>query len=378
MENLKFSLFLDKQKGIESVVPKKTIDFKELVDVYKSAYLIYKTAELRTETDEAKRKALNAADRAMARGPTAPPVVGDVVPTQTIYDIDQIKRALDEVKRTNDGKGLMGGQTEYGVEAGKRAKEIRDLLAEISSDYKTALETSADTISRVEAIKTGASLMSPTTPREVVAEAVKDASGGELAALKLGIRSQIDEVLANVRAVASDQNIDARAVSKAFSDLSSPAAREKMALVLGDAWPALKAELDKAGVALGLRARTSANSATFGRGAAEAAITDEITPGALRSGKPLQAVKNFMASAMGASPDAIRRMRDEVKGELAGVLTRQGNAEQSLDGILAALAGNPTNPLAGTIPRTMLETLLLGNTGNASSGVQSLLGLQGR
>ena len=327
---------------------------------------------------EAKRKALNAADRAMARGPTAPPVVGDVVPTQTIYDIDQIKRALDEVKRTNDGKGLMGGQTEYGVEAGKRAKEIRDLLAEISPDYKTALETSADTISRVDAIKTGASLMSPTTPREVVAEAVKDASGGELAALKLGIRSQIDEVLANVRAVASDQNIDARAVSKAFSDLSSPAAREKMALVLGDAWPALKAELDKAGAALGLRARTSANSATFGRGAAEAAITDEITPGALRSGKPLQAVKNFMASAMGASPDAIRRMRDEVKGELAGVLTRQGNAEQSLDGILAALAGNPTNPLAGTIPRTMLETLLLGNTGNASSGVQSLLGLQGR
>ena len=58
MENLKFSLFLDKQKGIESVVPKKTIDFKELVEVYKSAYLIDKTAELRNETNEAKRKAL--------------------------------------------------------------------------------------------------------------------------------------------------------------------------------------------------------------------------------------------------------------------------------------------------------------------------------
>ena len=58
MENLKFSLFLDKQKGIESVVPKKTINFKELLDVYKSAYLINKTAELRNETDEAKRKEL--------------------------------------------------------------------------------------------------------------------------------------------------------------------------------------------------------------------------------------------------------------------------------------------------------------------------------
>ena len=58
MENLKFSLFLDKHKGIESVVPKKTIDFKELLDVYKSAYLIDKTTELRNETDEAKRKEL--------------------------------------------------------------------------------------------------------------------------------------------------------------------------------------------------------------------------------------------------------------------------------------------------------------------------------
>ena len=58
MENLKFSLFLDKQKGIESVVPKKTINFKDLLDVYKSAYLIEKTAELRNETDESKRKEL--------------------------------------------------------------------------------------------------------------------------------------------------------------------------------------------------------------------------------------------------------------------------------------------------------------------------------
>jgi hypothetical protein len=322
---------------------------------------------------EAKRKALNAADRAMAAGPTAPPVVGDIVPTQTVYDIDQIKRALDEIRRTNDGKGLMGGQTEYGVEAGKRAKEMRDLLAQISPDYKTALATSADTISRVEAIKTGALIMSPTTTREAVADAIKDATGGELAAMKIGLRSQIDEVLANVRAVASDQNIDARAVGKAFSDFSSPAAREKMALVLGNDWPALKAELDKAGVALGLRARTSANSATFGRGAAEAKIMEEVTPGALRRGEPVQAAKNLIASALGASPDAVRRLRDDVKGEIASVLTRQGNAGQSIDAILAALAGNPINPAAGSRVRKIAETLLLGNVGNVSSGWQELL-----
>jgi hypothetical protein len=58
MENLKFSLFFETGKGIESVVPKKTINFKDLLDVYKSAYLIDKTTELRNETDESKRKEL--------------------------------------------------------------------------------------------------------------------------------------------------------------------------------------------------------------------------------------------------------------------------------------------------------------------------------
>lgn len=291
---------------------------------------------------------------------------------------DYIKQGLDMLAETGDGAGALGGQTRLGSAYQGLAREVRDAVSELVPEYKAALSVASDAISERNAVDFGSKLLRTATTPEMARDAIEGATAAELAAMRKGVRSQIQNVLGDVRKVASDQNLDARAVSKAFSDLSSENAQAKMAMLMGDGWPALKAELDKAGVALGLRARTSANSATFGRGAAEAAITDEITPGALRSGKPLQAVKNFMASAMGASPDAIRRMRDEVKGELAGVLTRQGNAEQSLDGILAALAGNPTNPLAGTIPRTMLETLLLGNTGNASSGVQSLLGLQGR
>lgn len=291
---------------------------------------------------------------------------------------DYIKQGLDMLAETGDGAGALGGQTRLGSAYQGLAREVRDAVSELVPEYKAALSVASDAISERNAVDFGSKLLRTATTPEMARDAIEGATAAELAAMRKGVRSQIQNVLGDVRKVASDQNLDARAVSKAFSDLSSENAQAKMAMLMGDGWPALKAELDKAGVALGLRARTSANSATFGRGAAEAAITDEITPGALRSGKPLQAIKNFMASAMGASPDAIRRMRDEVKGELAGVLTRQGNAEQSLDGILAALAGNPTNPLAGTIPRTMLETLLLGNTGNASSGVQSLLGLQGR
>lgn len=291
---------------------------------------------------------------------------------------DYIKQGLDMLAETGDGAGALGGQTRLGSAYQGLAREVRDAVGELVPEYKAALSVASDAISERNAVDFGSKLLSTATTPEMAKEAIEGATAAEMAAMRKGVRSQIQNVLGDVRKVASDQNLDARAVSKAFSDLSSENAQAKMAMLMGDGWPALKAELDKAGVALGLRARTSANSATFGRGAAEAAITDEITPGALRSGKPLQAVKNFMASAMGASPDAIRRMRDEVKGELASVLTRQGGADQAIDSILAALAGNPTNPLAGTLPRSMLETLLLGNTGNISSGVQSLLSLQGR
>lgn len=318
-----------------------------------------------------RKSALDAAEKAMASGPDAPVARGDIVPMKSVYDIDQIKRTLDEIKRTNDGQGLMGGQTEYGVEAGKRAKEIRDLLAQISPEYEEALAKGADTISRVQNIEFGATVLRPQTTREAVREMIEGATRGENAALRQGLRSQIDETLANVKAVASDQNIDARAAAKAFSDLSSPAAREKMSMILGDSWPALERQLDQAGAALGLRARTSANSATFGRGAAEAAISDEIMPSALRRGQPLQAMKDTAATMMGASPDAVRRARDDVKGEIAAILTRQGGApQQSIDEILRILSANPVNTNAGSGTRQAIEAMLLGNTGNITGSVQ--------
>jgi hypothetical protein len=256
------------------------------------------------------------------------------------------------------------------------AREVRDAVGELVPEYKAALAVASDAISERNAVKFGSEMLRTTTTPEMAKEVITGATPAELTAMKQGVRSQIKNVLGDVRKVASDQNLDAREVSKAFSDLSSENAQEKLALLMGNDWPALKAELDRAGVALGLRARTSANSATFGRGAAEVAITEELTPGALRSGQPIQALRNTVASALGASPEAIRRMRDEVKGELATILTKQGGNDQAIDTILSVLAGNPINTEAGKGIRSLLESLLLGNTGNASSGVQNLLGLQ--
>ena len=330
------------------------------------------------------KEAIGYANRLMrARGEKSAQIMASIADDGTVTftsppDVrqwDYIKQGLDMMAETGEGAGALGGQTRLGSAYQGLAREVRDAVGELVPEYKAALGVASDAISERKAVEFGSKLLRTSTTPEMAAEAIKDATPSELVAMRQGVRSQIQNVLGDVRKVASDQNLDARQVSKAFSDLSSDNATSKLAMLMGDEWPALKAELDRAGVALGLRARTSANSATFGRTAADAAITDAVTPGALRQGKPLEAIKSGIASALGASPDAIRRMRDDVKGEIAAVLTRQGGGTQAIDSILAALAGNPVNPAAGNLPRRMLETLLLGNTGNASSAV---LGLTGR
>jgi hypothetical protein len=324
---------------------------------------------------EARRAALTREDRAMARGPTAPAQAVDTVPMQSIRDVDQIKRALDEVNRTNAGQGLMGGQTEYGVEAGKRAREIRDLLTEISPEYKDALAAGADTISRTKGVEFGATVLRPQTTRETVADMVKNSTPGEMTAIRQGLRSQIDETLANVRAVASDQNVDARAASTAWSNMSSPAARSKMQLLLGDAWPKLEKQLDEAGAAIGLRANTSANSATAGRQFAKEAVDAVNAPGALRRGEVIKAGRNLIGGVTGGSPDAIARASADTRSELADVLTRQGGtAPQSLNAILKALIDNPQNLDAGKTLEQIVRMAGMGAIPAAVRGVNNMKG----
>ena len=285
---------------------------------------------------------------------------------------DYIKQGLDMMAESGEGAGALGGQTRVGSAYQGLAREVRDAVKEAVPEYGQALKVASDAIGERNAVDFGSKLLRSNTTLEMAQEAIDGASEAEVAAMRQGLRSQIQNTLGDVRKVASDQNLDARQVQKAFSDLSSDNAQGKMALLLKEEWPAFKQQLDQAGAALGLRVRTSVNSGTFGRGAAESAIAEEVAPSALRQGQPLNAIKNAAATAMGASPDAIRRMRDDVKGEIADVLTRQGVdvPQKAIDAIVKALTANPVNHNAGKGLRNIIEGLLLGNTGNISSATQ--------
>lgn len=249
---------------------------------------------------------------------------------------DYIKQALDAMARRGDGNGLMGGQTPLGSSYQALAREVRDTLKTAVPAYGEALEAGADTISRVNAIEFGSKVLNPSTTREAVDDMLQGMTGPEKTAIKQGLRQNIDDLLARVSAVASDQNVDAREAQKAIGLLTSRANREKLQSVLGDDWAQLAPKIDEALTAMGLRASVATNSRTMGRQATDAALNDAIEPGLLRQGKVVDAAKNTAATVMGASREAVAKQKASVKNELADLLTRDGQGTQILDLIEAA------------------------------------------
>jgi hypothetical protein len=318
-----------------------------------------------------RRLALKAAELSF---PTAPKVTGDKIPMKTFGDADAIKRALDDIERTNDGLGAMAGKTEFGMEAGKRAREIRDALIEINPAYKAALDAAQYTIKSVEGVKTGYNdFLSSTFTREMAEEAV---STGNKFAIAKGVRQKVDDLLASAKQAVTDVSGDPAQAKKIYDSLSSPAARAKMKTLVGPAWEGLEKKIDEVGSILGLRARTSPNSATFGRMSADKAIDDAIEPSALRRGRPLEGAKEIIATMLGASKPAVNRMRADVKAELADVLTRPGQGA-AIQKILEDLVKNKTIPAtSGAGIRKAIETLLLSQGQQAPSGATTALGLR--
>ncbi len=286
---------------------------------------------------------------------------------------DYIKQALDQLAESGDGAGAMGGQTRLGSAYQGLARTIRDGVAESVPEYRTALEAGADTIQRVQGVKSGTKLLSTGTTREDVAMMLDGATGPERAAIMSGVRQQIDDTLARVKAVGSDPNIDAREAQKALSLLSSRDAQDKLEMLLGNQWPAIKTQLDQGAAALGLRARTAANSATAGRLGADQVINDSVDPSALRQGKPFAAASEVAGALMGTSKSAVNRLRADAKADLADVLTRPGQGPQIMQTVQALLKNAEVDPKSGSALSKIVQALLMGQTGMGADKIKPAL-----
>lgn len=281
-----------------------------------------------------------------------------------VRQLDYITRALNMAAKSGEGQGALGGQTDIGRLFGNLARDIRNQVRDAVPEYDTALRTAADPIRRREALKFGAELLSPSVARDVAREEIAAMTGPELRAAQQGLRSLYDETLANVKATISDPNIDSRQARKALQDLSSPAAREKVRMILKDDAAADKmfAELLKAQKALELKADVATNSKTFGRLATEEAIDSQVTGGPVNSalrGEPINAARAFIQSITGRTPKGEQAMKDAVYEEIAKMLTGPRGAEaMDLLKALALAKQKKTASLAKTTSPALPSTLL--------------------
>lgn len=328
---------------------------------------------------EARRAGYAATDAQLAAVPNAPGAVGDIVPMKTVEDIDAIKRALDEIEVTNDGKGKLGGQTQYGLEAGKRAREIRDTLAEISPGYKKALATAADSISRVKGVEFGNSILKPSTSREDVFSFMAKATGGEKKAVAEGMRQYIDESLAQVQRTMGGTETEVGEAMKLVKSLSSRANMQKVKAVLGEARAnTLFKALDEAAAQFETRQAVAAGSQTFGRLEGKRMV-EEITAPRLRNAatqalnfQPGNAVREIAKLFTTPGKDMQRAKTQELMAEVTRALTekRGPEAAQALAAMQRAMTLQPLKEAeANALARQVTSALALGSY---QTGTQSL------
>jgi hypothetical protein len=286
-----------------------------------------------------------------------------------------VKMALDQI--AEDSRSQVGKLTGEGVMAQRLARQVRDATRNAAPAYGDALEISADSISRENAVELGYNFFKPTTRRETVRDAVQGMTGGELAAVRQGLRDQIDDTLARVKSVASDPNTDIRELRQAVQNLSSRDARDKLRMILSrDQVDDLARTLNQAEVALSLRAATATNSRTAGRQMTQSAVREVAEGGVLRTlgrGEVLKTPKDMVAILTGNTPEALSMREQGLYAEIAEVLVgmRGREAERAVNALRNVRPNRPLTPgRAEAVANALLAATDLGLYQSAQEQVQ--------
>lgn len=290
-----------------------------------------------------------------------------------VRQLDYITRALNDVADQADGKGKLGGTTAVGRATKGLSTQIRTLLKGAVPEYKTALDTAADAISQTKAADLGYEMLRGGTKREAVREGLAGASKAERDAAKQGLRSYIDDTLANVSRTLTDPNTDAREGIKLIRDMSSRASMDKMRALLGPkAAKQLGEELDKQAVAFELRSAIATNSKTAIRQGIQNTVSDQTSGGVLEtlaSGEPVNASKRFVQIFTGNTAEAQALRQSGLYEEIATALTntRGAKARSALKMVEKAMNGQQvTEQQAAFIGNTLATSGFLAGGREAS------------
>ena len=263
-----------------------------------------------------------------------------------VQQLDEIKKALGSIAQNEVDQ--FGRPNAAGLRAKKLAGSLRDAIGDAVGPYKLAVRLGGDKIAEDNALALGKDLLTQRVTRETVGDFVAGKPSKEaLAAAKKGLRTFIDDTLANVRRTMADPSTDAGEAMKLIKDLSSRANREKVTAVLGKAGAdRVYSVIDEASAAMNVRGAISRNSDTFGRQAMDRTVRDivEVGPfGYLKQGKPGEAAKRMVQMLTGATKEADQARMQAVYTDIAKALTtiRGPAAQRAIATIDAAIAGQP-------------------------------------
>lgn len=284
-------------------------------------------------------------------------VVYEVLPD--VRQIDYITRALNEEARNGIGQGAMGGQTDIGSSLQSLSGDIRSVLGNHVPAYENALNVAGDSIQRSQAVQLGADLLNANTSMDDIIRRSQRLSPAEREGIAIGLRSQIDNLMARVRRTLGNPDTETREAANALVRLSTREARTKIEAALGeDVARELFQELDRAGTSFELAASVANNSQTFAR-QNQRDVVNSMAGGngvidTLRRGQPVNAGQRIVQALTGMTDDAVAARADDINNQIVRMLVAQGpqaqvnyntlsrlsNRTYGNEAVAAALAGN--------------------------------------
>jgi hypothetical protein len=290
---------------------------------------------------------------------------------------DYITRAMNELAEGQEGRGALGGQTAIGSGFQDWSRDIRRTLRGLVPEYGNALDVAGDAIANRQALVFGERMLDPRTTRDEVTRMLQGITPPERQNLAAGVRSFIDEKLANVQRTITDE-AEMREAIRAVKELSSRAVREKITALVGPQQATTLFEsIDQAARSLELRGNVAINSKTFIRTDTDRTIKEATTGGiggAIRSGEPVTTTKKVVQGLLGGTEADNLARTDQVYSEIARALTAN-NPQQILRNLQQIARRNPQN---AAIARTVGGLLGYPVFGPAAYqiGSQALLGAE--
>lgn len=244
-----------------------------------------------------------------------------------ITQLNELKIALQEM-----AQDMVNPRTGQMTAEGRRylnvASELRGLLTEANPIYGRAVSLGGEKIQEENAFMLGLDFLKDKMTREEVAKGLKGLTDMQRDLVKRGVRSNIDETVANVKAAMdAGGETEIAEARKLLRNLSSRANREKLQMLLS---PQEYAEVEKAMMqaymAMDLRAATARGSQTAIRQQVQGDI-EQATGGGiarnLQQGQPVMATQDIIKVLTGATDAYTVQQRQAVYADLARVLVGQ-------------------------------------------------------